>query len=104
FGGGPVHAVAGIGHPQRFFAALRAHGLTLIEHPFPDHHPLTREQVEFADEHPIVMTEKDAMRCEGFAGPRMWCVPVAAQLPGTAGESLLELALRTCRAQAARAR
>ena len=42
-----VHAVAGIGHPQRFFAMLRAQGISPVEHAFPDHHPFTRTTSTF---------------------------------------------------------
>ncbi len=78
FNGGPVHAVAGIGNPARFFGGLRVRGLELIEHPFPDHHPFTPEELAFPDDWPILMTEKDAVRCAEFASPRMWFIPVAA--------------------------
>ena len=81
FAGSPVHAVAGIGHPQRFFAMLKGHGLDVIPHPFPDHHRFKPEDLEFGDEHPIIMTEKDAVKCEAFAASRCWMVPITAELP-----------------------
>jgi len=73
-----VHAVAGIGNPQRFFAQLRAHGLEVIEHPFPDHHPFEARELLFGDTCPVLMTEKDAVKCRGFAGSDRWTVPVTA--------------------------
>jgi tetraacyldisaccharide 4'-kinase len=76
-----VHAVAGIGDPQRFFDALRAHGLQVIEHPFPDHHTFRAEDLRFDDAHPVLMTEKDAVKCAAFATSRHWMVPASAVLP-----------------------
>jgi tetraacyldisaccharide 4'-kinase len=76
-----VHAVAGIGSPARFFSQLRGAGLDLIEHAFADHHPFRAGDLEFGDELPVLMTEKDAVKCRAFAGARLWCVPVRAQLP-----------------------
>jgi tetraacyldisaccharide 4'-kinase len=73
-----VHAVAGIGHPQRFFAHLRAAGLAVIEHPFPDHHRYRAEELAFGDELPVLMTEKDAVKCRALAGPNHWYLPVTA--------------------------
>ena len=79
FAGAPVHAVAGIGHPQRFFGDLRAQGLTLIEHPFADHHALAPAELDFGDGLPVLMTEKDAVKCRAYADPRLWYVPVTAR-------------------------
>lgn len=81
-GGQRVHAVAGIGHPQRFFETLRAAGLTLIEHPFADHHRFCTEDLRFDDELPVLMTEKDAVKCHTLVpqdGP-YWYLPVQARL------------------------
>ncbi len=78
--GQAVHAVAGIGHPGRFFAALRARGLQPVEHPFDDHHRFTAADFAFADGVPILMTEKDAVKCAGLALPDAWAVPVDAVL------------------------
>lgn len=79
--GQTVHAVAGIGNPQRFFDALTARGLQVIAHPFPDHHQYKVSDLLFGDEHPVLMTEKDAVKCQGLALPRLWFVPVTAVLP-----------------------
>ena len=80
FRDGPVHAVCAIGHPERFFRTLEAHGLTIVRHPFPDHHSFSEAEVRFADGAPVLMTEKDAVKCERFAGAGHWCVPVEAEL------------------------
>lgn len=76
----PVHAVAGIGNPQRFFAHLRALGLEVRPNAFPDHHPFQPSDLAFAGADPIVMTEKDAVKCEGFAGANLWFLPVEARV------------------------
>ncbi len=75
-----VHAVAGIGNPKRFFAALRQQGLDIMEHVFPDHYLYQQEDFLFADDLPIVMTEKDRVKCEEFADQRFWYLPVVAVL------------------------
>jgi tetraacyldisaccharide 4'-kinase len=64
FKGKPVHAVSGIGNNQRFFDTLRRLGCEVMEHPFPDHHLYSDQDVAFEDKHPIIMTEKDAVKCE----------------------------------------
>lgn len=89
-----VHAVAGIGNPARFFAELRARGIEAIEHPFPDHHPFLESELDFGDGLPVLMTEKDAVRCLSFALPRLWYLPVTASFPEAEGRALLERVLR----------
>jgi tetraacyldisaccharide 4'-kinase len=76
-----VHAVAGIGNPARFFAGLRAAGLDVIEHAFADHFAYAPANLDFGDDLPVLMTEKDAVKCVGFADARYWRVPVRAELP-----------------------
>jgi tetraacyldisaccharide 4'-kinase len=77
--GRAVHAVAGIGNPDRFFATLRSLGIDPVEHPFGDHHRFTPEDIAFDDERDIVMTEKDAVKCSAFATGRMWYLSSAIQ-------------------------
>ncbi|GLQ86981.1 hypothetical protein GCM10007898_05470 [Dyella flagellata] len=76
-----VHAVAAIGHPQRFFASLSAQGVEVIAHPFPDHHAFIPQDLAFGDDCPVLMTEKDAVKCRAFAQPHWWSAPVKADLP-----------------------
>jgi tetraacyldisaccharide 4'-kinase len=90
FAGGPVHAVAGIGNPARFFADLRALGLEPIEHPFADHHAYTAADIDFGDGRPVIMTEKDAVKCVAFAGPEHWYLPVEAVPDPALGRRLLQ--------------
>jgi len=80
FSGQPAHAVAGIGNPARFFDVLRQAGIEVIEHAFPDHHGFCREDFA-AFEGPVLMTEKDAVKCAGFGLANAWFVPVTASLP-----------------------
>jgi tetraacyldisaccharide 4'-kinase len=79
FRGQPCHAVAGIGNPERFFATLREHDLAFDARWFPDHHCFVPEDLAFGDRQPVLMTEKDAVKCEGFALPYHWYVPVTAR-------------------------
>jgi len=81
FAGRPAHAVAGIGNPARFFASLAAQGIAVHGHPFADHHAFTRDDFTFADGCPVLMTDKDAVKCRAFARPNWWRVPVRAILP-----------------------
>jgi len=89
FAGERVHAVAGIGNPQRFFRHLQAHGVQVIEHAFPDHHPFAPADLEFGDEDPILMTEKDAVKCKRFAKSNHWVLPVSAELEPAFAEWLI---------------
>ena len=91
FHGGPVHAVAGIGNPERFFSSLRDLGLEVLPHPFPDHHVFRAEELEFGDSRPVILTEKDAVKCEAFGRPNHWVLAVTARPDGRLGESVLKL-------------
>lgn len=88
FRGCRVHAVAGIGRPQRFFAHLRDFGLTLNEHPFPDHHAFTAPDFAFANGEAILMTEKDAVKCGSWSLANVWYVPVRPRLPASFADDL----------------
>lgn len=90
FRGQRVHAVAGIGNPWRFFADLRARGLDIVEHAFPDHHPFSAADLDFGDAQPVLMTEKDAVKCRAFADARAWYVPVTARFSDAHSAELLE--------------
>ena len=81
FAGQRIRAIAGIGHPQRFFSALEAAGLVVIPQAFPDHHRYTAGDLAFDDGLPLLMTEKDAVKCAAFARDGLWYVPAEAQLP-----------------------
>lgn len=85
-----VHAVAGIGNPQRFFAQLRIAGLDIVEHAFRDHHDFTVADFDFGDDAPLLMTSKDAVKCAAFARASWWYVPVSARLPETFFDAVAE--------------
>jgi tetraacyldisaccharide 4'-kinase len=97
FRGRRVHAVAGIGHPARFFAELRRQGLDVIEHPFADHHPFGAADLEFGDDAPILMTEKDAVKCRAFAQPGWWYLPVSARFTEAQASVVLERVIGSLR-------
>lgn len=80
FRGQSVHAVAGIGHPQRFFDQLRQHGIEIVEQSFDDHHAFSVQDIAFDDDRAVLMTEKDAVKCRTFADERCWSVAVSAEL------------------------
>lgn len=79
FRGERVHALAGIGNPNRFYDALEQLGIEIKRHEFSDHHAYRQVDLRFEDERPILMTEKDAVKCQAFADRRMWFVPVNVQ-------------------------
>jgi len=93
FRGSGVHAVAAIGNPQRFFDTLREAGLTVYEHPMPDHHPFKSGDLNFGDDLPVLMTEKDAVKCAAFADERCWYVPVTAEFAEAESRGLIDLVL-----------
>lgn len=96
-----VHAVAGIGDPERFFDYLRSQGLHVIRHPFPDHHMFRAEDIRFDDGLAVVMTEKDAVKCSRIAGRDHWYLPVSAKLPQAFELRLLSLLSRVFHGQEA---
>ncbi len=71
-----VHAVAGIGNPKRFFDLLRAEGIQVIEHSFPDHAAMTKADITFGDDFNVFMTEKDAVKLGRGLSDKYWYVPV----------------------------
>ena len=94
FRGQRVHAVAGIGNPARFFRDLREKGIDIVEHPFADHYPFAARDLDFGDALPVLMTEKDAVKCRDFANPRLWYVPIVAQFGEAQERELLQRVLR----------
>lgn len=90
FAGHRVHAVAGIGNPERFFAMLRGLGIAVVPHSFADHHRYRAADFEFGSPLPVLMTEKDAVKCAEFATDAFYSVPVRAELPEAFWVSLLD--------------
>jgi len=102
FAGLAVHAIAGIGHPERFFNLLRAHGIEVTGHALPDHANLQLRDISFDGTRPVLMTEKDAVKCERLAGPRHWYVPVTATFDAGESQRLMEVVTRAIAARASR--
>ena len=100
FAGQPVIALAGIGHPERFFSTLQAQRFVLQQClAFPDHHTFTPADLPPGDT-PVIVTSKDAVKLRGVIHDaaqraRLWVLPVAAQLtPDLAGWLLSRLKIR----------
>ncbi|NOT12607.1 MAG: tetraacyldisaccharide 4'-kinase [Methylococcaceae bacterium] len=83
------HALAGIGNPERFFKVLATAGLPCTLHRFPDHYRYQRHDIDFGDDKPVLMTEKDAVKCRQLASQQHWYLPVQAQLAPDFAKQLL---------------
>ncbi len=93
FAGRRVRALAGIGHPERFFAMLRRAGLEVVAQPLPDHAPITAADLAPGPD-PVLLTEKDAVKCRAFAPENVWCVTVDMRFEPAAAERLLARVLQ----------
>jgi len=97
FKGQRILAAAGIGNPGRFFGMLRGQGLQIDEMALPDHHDFLDEPFRGAHADVILITEKDAVKCRQIENinndPRLWVVPVAAQID----PALAALIVEKCR-------
>ena len=85
-----LHAIAGIGHPQRFFTHLHHLGLKVHDHSFPDHYRYTPADLTYDNADAILMTEKDAVKCLAFATKNCWVLRVDAQLDSALTHLILE--------------
>jgi len=90
FRGARIHAIAGIGHPPRFFAHLRQLGLVIEEHAFPDHYAYQNSDLDFDHADIVLMTEKDAVKCAAFAPANSWALAVDAEVDNALGYKVLE--------------
>lgn len=84
--GSAIDAVAGIGQPAQFFASLEAMGFQVTGHVFADHHAFVPEDFVGLGERPLIMTEKDAVKCRALAGRggmgrNLWYLKISARLP-----------------------
>ena len=95
FAGAPVAAVCGIANPERFFAMLRAAGIEPLERVFADHHHFCATDLDFAPEVPVLMTEKDAVKCRQIQRPNTWIVTVAAEVSDELAERVVTLLARS---------
>ena len=90
--GTTVHAVTGIGNPNRFFSVLSSLPYEVMRHDFPDHHPFSKADFEALNvdgRQPIVMTEKDAVKCRQFAASNFWYLAVEVELSDELLQKLL---------------
>jgi tetraacyldisaccharide 4'-kinase len=83
-----LHAVAGIGHPARFFATLAAMGLAFTPHAFPDHHAFAPGDLDFAACDAVLMTEKDAVKCRAFPRDDLYALRVEARVDERLADSV----------------
>ncbi len=88
--GKTIHAVAGIGDPQRFFKQLIELGANVIAHPFDDHHNYQASELSFGDEYLIIMTEKDAVKCQSLSLSNAWYLPIKASLDNLLVEQIVQ--------------
>lgn len=87
----PLVAIAGIGKPQRFFNHLSSFGLMFSSHSFPDHHQFAPKDLMPFAQVTLVMTEKDAVKCDGLVGSDAWYLPVKTSIENKSNQSLIEL-------------
>jgi tetraacyldisaccharide 4'-kinase len=89
-----IVAAAGIGNPGRFFTMLKAAGLVIDELPLPDHHDFLDDPFRGLDADLILITEKDAVKCRQLEhlnnDPRLWVVPVTAQIDAALAAQIVE--------------
>ena len=85
-----LHAIAGIGNPPRFFRHLQGLGLDFESHSFPDHYRFRPSDIAYAGADAVLMTEKDAVKCQAFAADTHWVLPVDAAIDDGFGELVLD--------------
>jgi tetraacyldisaccharide 4'-kinase len=91
FSGQQVHALAGIGFPEIFFASLKQVGIDPIEHEFPDHHEFSSQDLNLRPDLPILVTHKDAVKLKGMANHNIWVVPLEIELSQDLQDQILNL-------------
>ena len=91
FKGQQVHALAGIGFPEIFFASLVQAGIDPISHEFPDHHVFIPSNLELKPELPILVTHKDAVKLKGVVNDNIWVVPLSIDFSTDLESKILQL-------------
>jgi tetraacyldisaccharide 4'-kinase len=86
-----VHAVAGIGQPDQFFDTLTEHGFELERHVYPDHHMYSAQELAGLSDKPVIMTEKDAVKCRQFDNRNYWYLKINALIPGQVLQRVVQL-------------
>lgn len=90
-----VNAVSGIGNPERFFTTLRELGIVVRGQAFADHHAFSADDLAYVGSKPLLMTAKDAVKCQSFAQPDWWYLSVEAELPDTFFQQFNEFLARS---------
>lgn len=85
-----LHALAGIGNPERFFSNVRKLGYQPLCHPFPDHYRYARQDLAFNAADTVVMTQKDAVKCERFATEKYWFLDIELEMEDALSENLIK--------------
>ena len=85
-----VHAIAGVGNPNRFFDLLLRLGFEFDKNPFPDHHKYTKRDLYYLDHLPILMTEKDAAKCKHFKNSKIWYLSIESKIESQFIDRLVE--------------
>ena len=91
FAGTQVHGVTAIADAENFFAALRRLGMEVIEHAYADHQSLPQEALNFGDQLPVVMTEKDAVKCRNYVGDHCWALRFAVVIEDKLDQKLVNI-------------
>jgi subfamily B ATP-binding cassette protein MsbA len=91
FSGKQVHALAGIGFPEIFFASLAQMGIDVIEHEYPDHHKFSSLELNLKPPLPILVTHKDAVKLKAIARENVWVVPLHIELGKDLSDQILKL-------------
>ena len=90
FPSGPFNLVAGIAKPDRFFKTANDLGLQGVEHRFSDHHVFSDQDFEFDNDYPVLMTEKDAVKCGSIQRSDLWYLPVTTRLPSELVQAIVD--------------
>ena len=85
-----VHAIAGVGNPNRFFDLLLRLGFEFDKNPFPDHHKYHKKDLYYLDHLPILMTEKDAAKCKHFKNSKIWYLSIESEIESQFIDRLVE--------------
>jgi tetraacyldisaccharide 4'-kinase len=93
FRGRTVQAVAAVGHPEAFFASLRAAGLEVVAHPLPDHAAIDPAGLRLPPGATVLMTAKDAVKCTNDAQADWWYVELDVAIERETARELVALVL-----------
>ena len=75
-----IHAIAGIGNPDRFFDYLKTFNIVFNSSTFQDHYKFSKKDFRDMNDKNIIMTEKDAVKCQQFSRNNFWYLPVIAEV------------------------